>query len=145
MVDCGVLPQPREVGHELCRGRFQPTDMFEQEGHYGFLVLRVVGCTSVLVFFERVLDLLGKFGDLLLLRGHDKFHQCRTGGKDEVLEALRFGGNELCRQHSTPRIAQQVEIVGDFDVLEEEVEFGYEELEPFFSGRWVDKPPPIWQ
>ena len=129
MVDRWILLQPVEADHELWRGWIQPADMFEQEGHHSTLVLGVVGCPSVLVFLERVLDLLGKFGEFLLLGDPKKFHRCRTGGKDKVLEALWLGGSKLCCEHGTPRVAQKVEIVVYFEVFEEVVEFGDEELD----------------
>jgi hypothetical protein len=129
MIDRWVLLQPSEAGHELCRGRVQPADVLEQEGHHSLHVLWVIGGTSILVFLEGVLDLLGELGELFLLRGHEKRHRGWTGGEDDVLETLGFGHSELCREHSSPRIPQKIEIVLDFEVFEEVVEFGDEELD----------------
>jgi len=105
MIDCRVLLQPIKAGHELCRGRVQPADVLEQEGHHSLLVLGVIGGTSILVFLEDILDLLGELSEFLLLRGHEKRHRGRTGGKDEALEALGFGHSELGREHSSPRMS----------------------------------------
>ena len=129
MVDRRVLLQQLEAGHELCRGRFQPAHMSEQEEHRGLLVFRVIGCTGVLVFLERLLDLFGKLGQDLLLTVNKKRNRCRAGGKDKVLEALWLGGSELCRKYGTPRMAHKVEIFVDLEMSEEVVEFGDEELD----------------
>jgi len=104
MIDRRVLLQPSEAGHELCRGRVQPADIIEQEGHHSLLVLGVIGGTIVLVFLEDILDLLGELSDLLLLRGYKKRHRGWTGCKDKVLETLGFGHGELGREHSSPRM-----------------------------------------
>jgi len=74
MIHRWVLLQPSEAGHELCRGRVQPADELEQEGHHSLHVLRIVGGTSILVFLEGVLDLLGELGELLLQRGGEQRH-----------------------------------------------------------------------
>ena len=127
VVDRWVLLQPFETDHELWWGRVQPTDVLEQEGHHGLHVLGVVGCSGILVFLEDVLDLLGELGDLLLQGGDKQRHGCRTGGDDEVLETLGFSHRELCREHSSPRVPEEIEVVLDFEVFEEIDEFGDEE------------------
>ena len=90
-------------------------------------VLGVIGGASILVLLEGVLHLLGELGELLLHGGDEQRHRCRTGGNDEVLETLGFSHRELCGEHASPRIPQEIEIVVDFEVFEEIVEFGDEE------------------
>ena len=82
-------------------------------------VLWVVGGTSVLVFLEGLLDVLGEFGQLLLLGGDEQRHRSWAGGEDEILETLGFGHRELGRKHSSPRIPQKIEVVLDVEVFEE--------------------------
>ena len=127
VVDRWVLLQPMEADHELWWGWVGPTDVLKQEGHHSLGVLGVVGGASILVFLEDVLDLLGELGDLLLQGSDEQPHRCRTGGEDEILETLGFGHRELCGEHASPRIPQEIEIVLDFEVFEEVVEFGDEE------------------
>lgn len=129
MVDSWVLLQPLEADHKLWWGWVQPTDVLEHEGHHGLHVLRVVGGTGILVFLEGVLDLLGKLGDFLLLRGDKQRHRCRTRGEDEVLETPGFSQSELCRELGSPRIPYEIEIFPDLEVFEEIVEFVDEELD----------------
>ena len=123
VVDRWVLLQPFEADHELWWGRVQPTDVLEQEGHHGLHVLGVVGCAGILVFLEDVLNLLGELGDLLFQGGNEQGHGCRTGGDDEVFETLGFSHRELCREHSSPRVPEEIEVVLDFEVFEEVDEF----------------------
>ena len=129
MIDRWVLLQPIKTRHEFCRRRVQSADVLKQEGHHGFLVFWIVGCTSILVFLEGFLDLLGELGEFLLPRCHEKFHRCWTGGEDEVLEALWFGCCELCCEHPSPRVTQKIEILVDFEVFEQVVELGDEEVD----------------
>ena len=129
VINCRVFLQPGEAGHELWWGRLQPADMLEQEGHHSVHVLWVIGGTGILVFIEGVLDLLGEFREFLLRGGDEQRHRGRARAKNEVLETLGFGHSEFGREHGSPRIPQEIEIVLDFEVSEEVVEFVYEELD----------------
>lgn len=102
MVDGGVLLQPLQTDQELGRGRVQPADVLEQEGHHSFHVLWIIRGTGFLVFFEDILYFLRQLGELPLLRDDEQRHGSRTGGEDEVFETFWFGHSELCCEHGTP-------------------------------------------
>ena len=92
-------------------------------------VLWVVGGTGVLVFLEGILGILGELGDLLPQGDDEQRHRGWAGGEDEVLETLWFGHGEFCREHSSPRIPQKIEIFLDLEVPEEIIELVDEELD----------------
>ena len=129
VVDGRVGVDLGEARGDLGRVRHHAADVAVVEDLLGRVVLRRVGGAGLLVGEQRRLDVGGQLVAQLVRGLQPQRHRRGAVADREREDAGVVGQDDLRAEHPAPGLAEQVEAVGDPEVLDERAELGDEELD----------------